>query len=118
MNQGPRLATMVESDETTAVVVRTSEASKVTKGSHGPDYPWTKEDFTLPRSGRDLFQLSKEIQKARSQLTNLKLSDSKIWKFFGGAFLSRAINSDTYTHARSQSLGVEDTIRQIGAHLS
>lgn len=93
--QSPRLPIVVESEETTALIVHTSELSKVAEGSHGPDYPWTKEDFALPRFRKDLFQLSQEIQKATPPLTNLKLSDSKIGKFFGGAVLSRAMDSNT-----------------------
>lgn len=116
--QSPRLPTVAESDEATALVIHTPEASKVAEGSHGSDYPWTREGFTLPRSGRDLFKLSQEIQKATPPLTNLKLSDSKIGKSFGGAVLSRAMDSDTYAYARSQSMGAEDTVGQIGAHLS
>lgn len=112
------MPTVAESYETNALVVHTPEASKVAESFHGPDCPWTKEDFTLPRSRRDLFQLSQEIQNATPPLTILKLSDSMIGKFFGGAALLRAIDSNTYAHAQSHSLGVEDTIGQIGAHLS
>lgn len=80
--QSPRLPTVVESEETTTLIVCTPKASKIAESSHGPDYPWTKEDFTLPRSRKELFQLSQEIQKSTPPLTNLKLSDSKIRKFF------------------------------------
>lgn len=109
--QGPRLATVAESDEMMALIVHTPETSKAVEDSHGPsDYPWTREGFKLPQSRRDLFKLSQEIQKATPPLTNLMLSDSKIGKFFGRAVLSRAMDSGTYAYARSHSIGAKDTV--------
>lgn len=51
-------------------------------------YPWTKDDFKLPETRRELEKLSQEIQKSTPPLTNLLLSNSKIEKFFGGVVLT------------------------------
>lgn len=117
--QSPRLATIAEFDETMTLIIHTTETSKAAEDSHGPsNHPWTREGFKLPQSRRDLFKLSQEIQMATLLLTNLMLSDSKIGKFFCEAVLSRDMDSDTYAYARSHSIGAEDTIGQISAHLS
>lgn len=101
-------------------MVHTPESGKVSGESSQslPNYPWTREGFKLPESKKELFKLSQEIQKLTPPLTNLMLSDSRIGKFFGRAVLSRGMDTDTYAHARSHSIEVEDTISQIGVHLS
>lgn len=114
------LSTVDESEETMALTVSTSELSRLPRefSKNLPDYPWTREGFKLPKSRNELLKLSQEIQKATPPLTNLMLFDSWIGKFFGGAVLSRGMDSDTYAHARSHSIGVEETVEQIGAFLS
>lgn len=114
------MATVAESDEMMALVVQTPESSKGLGGSAPSfaDYPWTQEGFKLPDSRKELFKLSQEIQKVTPPLTNLMLSDSRIGKFFGRAVLSRGMDTDTYAYARSHSIGAEDTVGKIGAHLS
>lgn len=112
--------TIPESDETMALVVQTPESRRtIRESSQGlPSYPWTQEGFKFSETRRELEKLFQKIQKVTPPLENLMLSHSKIEKYFSGAVLSRSMDSDTYAHARKASIGVEDTIRHIGAHLS
>lgn len=59
-SQGPHLATVTEFDETMASVVHTPEFGKVFWESSQslPNYPWTREDFKLPESLKELFKFS------------------------------------------------------------
>lgn len=109
-----------EDDQPLAVVHRTPTSSRGhgSSSAQAADFPWTQEGFKVPKSKRDLFKLSQDIQKATPPLKNLMISDPIIGKYFGGAVLSRALDSDTLDRAKSHSYGVEDSIGNIGALLS
>lgn len=103
------------------MVVHTPKSRQITReSSQGlPNYPWTREGFKLPETRKELEKLSQVIQKVIPPLTNLMLSHPKIGKYFSEVVLSRAMESDTYARARKYSTRVEEeTISQIGAHLS
>lgn len=69
-SQGSRLATITEFEEIMALVVCSSKSGQLFGESSQslPDYPWTREDFKLPKSRKDLFKLFQEIQKGYSTI--------------------------------------------------
>lgn len=118
-SQGSRQANTTECEEMMTLVVCTMETLQISGESSKnlPNYPWTREYFKLPETRKDLEKLSQEIQKATLPLTNLMLSQPKL----GSTSVRqccRGMDSDTYAQAKKQSIRVEETIGQIGVHLS
>lgn len=115
-----RLSAVEEEEGSLAIVRRTSSSSRGpgSPSRYAPTFRWTKDGFRLPKDKRELLQLSREIQEATPPLKNLRISDPIIGKYFGGAVLSRGMDSDTFDRAKSRSSGIEDSLGHIGALFS
>lgn len=81
-------------------------------------FPWTRNGFKLLESRRDLEGLALEIQRASPPLSNLQLSNSQVGRLFCKIVLHRMMDHDLSQNLCSDSMGVDNTMGHIGAHLS
>lgn len=104
------------------LVVQTPKLCKTTGDSSQslPRYPWTRDGFKLPKTRRELEQLSQEIQKVTpllpiSTFLHLKLGDSLVGLYYQGPWTS----TRTPIPERNQSESrIASTVQRIPSPLN
>lgn len=113
--RSPRTCTMRPPLRALSLALRASRREDSLGSS---SYSWIKEGFKLSESRRDQESLAQEIQPASPPLTNLQLNDHRVGRIFGKTVLHRLMDHDMSQNLRRASMGVDNTMGHIRAHIS